>query len=101
MKHFRVIFSSGALTDLKTIRRWYNQKQAGLGKQMVDDVEFSISSIELNPYYGSIKYKIIRTVACSKFPYAIHYSIDESRDAVIIAAVFHLHRNPFWDRDDA
>jgi len=100
MKHFDVILSPSALSDLKTIRKWYNQRQAGLGRALINDVELTVSSIGQNPYFGSIKYKNIRTVSCSKFPYAIHYSIDETKGIVIIAAIFHLHRNPFWDKEE-
>jgi len=100
MKHFDVILSSEALNDLRNIRTWYNQKQSGLGKALINDVELTVSSIEQNPFFGSIKYKNIRTVSCSKFPYAIHYSIDETKGIVLIAAIFHLHRNPFWDNKE-
>lgn len=96
MKKNKVSFSYGALNDLKEARKWYNLQQKGLGKRLTEDVKKTTLSIERNPYYASVKYDNIRTASCNKFPYALHYEIDEENSLVRIVAVFHFSRNPFW-----
>ena len=98
MKSYKIIFLSDALSDLKEANKWYNKQQSGLGKRLVADVRLSVSAIRQNPFIGSVKYMSIRTVSCSTFPYSIHYSIDELKGIVIITSIFHLHRNPFWEK---
>ena len=100
MKSYKIIFLSDSLTDLKEANKWYNKQQAGLGKRLVADVRLSVSIIRQNPFIGSVKYMNIRTVTCSTFPYNIHYSIDALKGIVIITSIFHLHRNPFWDKEE-
>jgi len=100
MKIYKIIFLSDALSDIKEAMKWYNKQQAGLGKRLVADVQLSVSAIRQNPFIGSVKYMSIRTVSCSKFPYAIHYSIDELKGEVVITSIFHLRRNPFWDKEE-
>ncbi len=97
MKNFKVILLSEALNDMEASSKWYDEQQNGLGKRFVADVRSSISEIRQNPFIGSVKYMEIRTISCSKFPYAIHYSIDEVKEEVVITSIFHLHRNPFWE----
>jgi mRNA-degrading endonuclease RelE of RelBE toxin-antitoxin system len=86
--------------DAKEARKWYNQQQKGLGKTFTEDVKNTISSVEQNPYFGSVKYNNIQTAACKTFPYALHYEIDETNNIVRIVAVFHFSRKPLWEEDD-
>ena len=100
MKRFKIIFLPDALEDIKASKKWYDKQQSGLGTKLIADVELSIKDVKQNPFFGSIKYMDIRTVSCLKFPYAIHYSIDEINRIIIVTSIFHLHRNPFWDKQD-
>ena len=97
MKIYKIIFLLDALEDMKEAKKWYDKQQKGLGKRLMADVRQSISELRKNAFIGSVKYMDIRTVSCAKFPYSIHYSIDELKAEVIILSIFHLHRKPFWD----
>jgi len=97
MKDYKIILLLDALQDMESAKKWYEKQQSGLGKRMVADVRLSISAIRQNPFIGSVKYLEIRTISCSKFPYALHYSIDELKMEVIVISIFHLHRKPFWE----
>jgi chlorite dismutase len=96
MKNYHVIFSKSSLKDLKEAKQWYSIQQKGLGKRLIEDIKITTSSIKQNPFFASIKYNTIRTVACQTFPYAIHYEIDEINSIVRIVSVFHFSRKPFW-----
>ncbi len=94
MKKYKVVFSTAALNDMKEARKWYNLQQKGLGKRLTEDVKTISSSISRNPFFASVKYDNIRTAACKKFPYALHFEIDEANQLVTVIAVFHFSRKP-------
>jgi hypothetical protein len=47
-----------------------------------------------------VKFEKIRTTACKKFPYSLHYEIDEENNLVRIVSIFHFSRKPYWLEDD-
>lgn len=94
-KH-KILFSAGALIDMRDARTWYNLQQTGLGKRFVEDVRNTVASIKSNPYFPSVKFDNMRTAACETFPYAVHYEIDEQEKLVRIVSIFHFSRRPYW-----
>ena len=100
MKKYKILFSSGALNDLKEAKHWYNSQQKKLGKRLIEDIKEATAAIKRNPYHASIKFENIRTTACKTFPYSLHYEIDEEYNLVRIVSIFHFSRKPFWLKDD-
>ena len=96
MSKHSLLFSPGALLDMRDARTWYNLQQKGLGKRFVDDVRRTVTLIQANPYFASIKFENVRTAACETFPYAIHYEIDEADKLIRIVSIFHFSRKPYW-----
>jgi hypothetical protein len=96
MKRYKVLFSSGALTDLQEACTWYNLQQKGLGARLITDVKNVIATVKQNPHFASIKFANIRTSACKTFPYAIHYEIDEENNLIRVVSIFHFSRRPYW-----
>jgi len=97
MKNYKITFLINALKDIQEAKNWYEEQQKGLGKRLLENVRLTVKELKHNPFIGSVKYMEIRTISCSKFPYSIHYSIDETKSEVVIVSIFHLHRKPFWD----
>lgn len=96
MKTHKILFSQGALLDMRDARLWYNLQQKGLGKRFTEDVRKTVVSVKLNPYFASVKFENIRTAVCKTFPYAVHYEIDEGESLVRITSIFHFSRRPYW-----
>jgi len=71
---------------------FYETKQKGLGKRFSDAIKKSLYFIAVNPLGSEVKYLEIRVTTVKKFPFTIHYSIEN--DVVLIIAVFHSSRNP-------
>ncbi len=55
MKHFKVIFSPNALTDIEKATDYYNEQKAGLGKRFAQQVQSTLKTIKGNPYFSSIR----------------------------------------------
>jgi len=82
-----------AKADIQKGIHWYNGKQKGLGKRFHKEVKNCIDRIGKNPFYG-IRYNQMRCVLVHKFPYLIHFMVEESEKKIIILGVLHTSLNP-------
>lgn len=93
---YKVIIEPSAQNDLKEIINWYNQIQINLGQKFLLSLQNKIDQIKSNPFVIQIKYKEIRSVLISSFPYTIHYYIYKNN--IHIISIFHASRNPnLWE----
>jgi plasmid stabilization system protein ParE len=87
-----------AKADIQDSSTWYEAQQKGLGKTFILFIRESIQFITANPYSFQVRFDEIRTAVVKKFPFLIHYLIDENSKTVIIVAVFHTSRDPLkWN----
>ena len=81
-----------AETDLEEISDWYDQKRAGLGQDVLDDISFCFDEIKTNPKRYPIVYADIREGVASQFPYCVYYRTLKTRTVII--GVIHTARDP-------
>ena len=91
---YKIKIESGALSDIREITAWYNNQQAGLGKRFRDTIIKQINSLNVNPQLYAIRYKKIRCMLIKKFPYMVHFYINDEINTVEVLAVISTHRNP-------
>jgi len=96
MKGFTIIFSPIAMDDVEQIAEYYEEKQVGLGKRFAAHLQLTLNSIKRNPFFAIIRYDDIRCTSIKKFPYLVHYHINEEKRLVTIIAVYSTYRDPFW-----
>lgn len=94
MKKFGIKIDPKALTDIQDIPDWYNQKQETLGKRFQDTTIKQITKIARDPHSFAIRYNEIHCMRIIKFPYMVHFYINEKMRFVEILAVISPHRNP-------
>lgn len=83
-----------AYEDLKKAREWYNQQRKALGEEFKAEVNKEFDYICQYPQHYEKKHKEIRQSLIPRFPYAIFYRVEESKNQIIIFAVLHTSRNP-------
>lgn len=83
-----------AKKDIQETALWYNKRSKGLGKRFAAAVREKVRFIRQNPEAVGIRYDKVRTSVLNIFPYMIHYTIDKSKQAVVISAVLHTSRHP-------
>ena len=89
-----------AFKDIQQAKEWYEIQSKGLGKRYANQVKKQINSLKKDPYIFSIKYNEIRCRKIEKFPFLIHYKINEELKIVAVFAVFRTSRNPaIWKRN--
>lgn len=93
-KHFTIKYHPNLLFELQEIVHYYNYKHPQLGARFYKNTIEKTLKLKDNPFIYATKYDNIRCVAVPKFPYLIHYEIDEIENIVYIHAVISMFRNP-------
>jgi len=83
-----------ALADIQEVVAWYEAKSIGLGDNFRIIVSKHIGQLDTFPYTYCIRYDNIRCIPLKKYPYMVHYAVDENTKEVQIFAVISTHRNP-------
>lgn len=96
---YKVKVAPLAVGDIQEITNWYNDKQIGLGRRFQNTVIKQIDSLCKKPHVCSIRYKGIRCLLVSKFPYMVHFYINEETKTIEVLAVISTSRNPMIWRD--
>lgn len=92
-KRFKLFQIDTVTSDLDDAVNYYNLKQAGLGKRFYLEYKKTLKSIKINPHY-CVFYDDIHCLQVPKFPYLIHYSIDEPNSFILIEALICAYKNP-------
>lgn len=94
MKKYEVKIDPEVLADIQNITNWYNEAQSGLGKHFQDSAIKQITSLSKDPHIYAVRYKDIRCMIVKKFPYMVHFYINQENKTVEVLAVISTFRNP-------
>jgi|SRR5690554_3993848 len=90
---YSVIIDPNAIHDIQKAIDYYDERQLGLGLKFETELNKHILALESNPFY-QIRYEKVRCLPLKKFPYTIHFTLNDTQKLVIIRAVFHMALNP-------
>jgi len=90
---FAVLIEPKAIDDMQKAINYYDEKQVGLGLKFERCIHDRLKLLEMNPFF-QIRYKDVHCLPLKKFPFMVHFTIDEIRKLVIVRAVFHTSLNP-------
>lgn len=91
----RVLVLREAADDLEAARRFYEERQAGIGEYCVSSLLADIRSLALFHGIHRRQHGCFRLLA-SRFPFGIYYQEVELETRVV--AVLDLRRHPSWIR---
>lgn len=91
---YQIIILPLAKSDIKEAALWYNKQRQGLGKRFTQQVRSKVKTIKVNPHAYRIRYNNVHTAIVDRFPFMIHFIIEEEQKIVIISAVLHTSQNP-------
>lgn len=93
----RFFFHPAARNELHEAIQFYESRAVGLGSELLDEVETTISRIADMPTAWPMLSEGVRRCQTRRFPYGILYR--QVRDRIEIVAVMHLRRHPdTWKR---
>jgi plasmid stabilization system protein ParE len=89
---FTVLFEPDAEQEIIDAFQWYEEQSFGLGGDFLRAVKQSEAILSRNPFQYQVQYKEVRRAFLRRFPYALHYVVEENMVSVL--ACFHFRRNP-------
>ena len=99
--NYKIIYLPLVYEDIKETNDFYNSRLKGLGKEFVNTVKKEFEIILKNPLLFEIKYKNTRIAFIERFPFGIHFEIQEHINTIVVKSVFHTARNSeIWYKDD-
>ena len=72
---------------------YYETIRKGLGKKFLLDYENQLNTLYNFPFFEE-KYNIVRVLPLNKFPYLIHFTVNESEKTVSSQAITNNHQDP-------
>ena len=91
---YNVKIEPEALADIQDITDWNNEQKSDLGRRFQKTAIKQIDSLNRDPHIYAIRYKQIRCVLVKKFPYMVHFFINDDTITVEVLAIISTNRNP-------
>jgi hypothetical protein len=96
---FRVKYNPDFFNDTAQAVDCYNEKQACLGDRLFNKIKKQTAKLSTTAMLYAVKYDDIRCMSIEKFPYLVHYRVNEQTKTVKVEALFHTSRDPkIWDQ---
>ena len=84
-----------AEAEMTGTAQFYEDRQSGLGREFLDEIDAALRSLELHPRQCAVFRAPVRRWLLTKFPYGILYVI--YHDEIVVIAIAHLSRHPtYW-----
>jgi len=93
VNNFRIQIFSRAKIEIEEAATYYESKGKGLGKLFYLEFKSYRKTLENIPFFEE-KYNTVRTLPLKKFPYTIHFIVDENKKVVFILAVTSNYQDP-------
>ncbi len=90
---FKVLIVKRADLELEEAFLYYENIRKGLGEKFLLDYKDHLKTLYNFPFFEE-KYNIVHILPLKKFPYTIHFTVDELEKIVSIQAVTCDYQNP-------
>lgn len=91
--NYKTIILPRAKLEVDETAFYYESIRKGLGKLFYKEFKNYALTLKTLPFFEE-KYNIVRTLPLKKFPYIIHFTVDEDEKIVSIQAVTSNYQNP-------
>jgi plasmid stabilization system protein ParE len=94
---YRLVAEPRTDLDVAAAYQWYENEQAGLGPEFLDELRATYDRIVDSPFKYQDLRSGIRRALLWRFPYAVYVAVEA--DVVVVLAVIHVSRDPAeWQR---
>lgn len=91
---FKIRYNPEVYNDIRNAVNWYNQQQPGLGRRFSISIKQHLNFLKNSGSLFVVRYDDIHCMPIRKFPYMVHYRVDEVHNTIKIEAIFNTNRNP-------
>jgi plasmid stabilization system protein ParE len=88
----RLEFQPAVRKEIGDAHNWYEQRQTGLGRDFLDEIERLLGRINANPTRYGFADGDVREGLLTRFPFAVYYRV--LSDRIRVLAVYHTARDP-------
>jgi len=89
---YQLLISDESRLDILDAFSWYESRRVGLGKDFQLCLEAGLNQIQRDPLLFQKRYKNLHIYFITRFPYGIHYLIEEN--TIKVLGIFHTSKNP-------
>lgn len=89
---FELLLSDESRLDIFEAFIWYEEQREGLGRDFELCLEAGLNKIQQDPLSFQTRYEMIRVHFIDRFPYGIHYLVENT--SIKVFGIFHMHKNP-------
>lgn len=93
VKNFKLIIHTRAKLEVIEATEYYESKSKGLGNVFYLEFKNYSNTLKTFPFFEE-KYNIVHILPLKKFPYSIHFTIDDSQKTVSIQALTSNYQDP-------
>ncbi len=92
---YKIVIQNLAKEDFRRANSFYKETLVkGLSKRFAQEIKFTITNkIARYPTAFAIRYRNVRIDHTHKFPFAIHFLVDELNKIIYIIAIIHSRRS--------
>lgn len=90
---FEIIILLRADLEVDEIAEYYESLSDGLGTKFFNEYQKYVDTLNTFPFFEE-KYNIVRILPLKKFPYTIHFTVDEINKIVAVHAVISNYQDP-------
>ncbi len=80
-----------AQRDIQDAAQWYEDREAGLGTAVIEEIDAAFRRIEAGPERYPVSYRGLRRALVRRFPFAIYFF--EAQTEIAVIAVLHQRRD--------
>lgn len=91
---YSIDIAEAAENDIREAFIYYADQKDNLGSTFENQVKKAVDSIQSNPLKTQVRYQDTRVFLLNKFPFGIHFQVNEAEQAILIVAVFHTSLDP-------
>jgi len=93
-----IAFHPDALAEVEAARDWYEEKRAGLGAALVDEVSHALARIEEAPqsFVRDPAGRAARRAWLGRFPYSLIFTVLDDHRILIVAMAHAKRRQGYW-----
>lgn len=95
----QLVVTPAAQLELRAAADWYSEREAGLGEDLVIEVDRTLATVLQAPHRNALwrEGRPYRKAFVRRFPYVVFYL--EAGDVVLVLAIAHRKRKPgYWLR---
>lgn len=91
---FSIAILPSALSDIQKAIDYYDEQQIGISQKFESELNLLFLSLQKNPFY-QLRYKTVHCLPLKKFPFMIHFTVDEKTSTIYVRAILHTSLNPY------